>query len=189
MIGKKNIVFGFLFFIFTAALGPYMVQNMMPDTGASAAAKQAVFSELQLIAENGFEKDLEPLSATALAQINTNALLALNTQMNQAAAVEAVKSGPHAHGNLEAMLNIVVGLSLSFIAGSLVLKQIISWLFILGTLLHSGVLYMLIMFKIPLAGTLLSTGIGPIMIIAGLLLAGIAAVKGLRSMPVQDDFY
>lgn len=189
MIGKKNVVFGFLFFIFTAALGPYMVQTMMPDSGASTVTKQQVFSELQLSAENGFERNLEPISATALAQLNANALLALNTQLNQSATIDAVKGGPHAHGNLEALLNIVVGLSLCFIATSLWLKQLISWLFILGTLLHSGALYMLVIFEIPFAGTLLSTGIGPIMIITGLFLAGVTAAKGFRGMPVQDDFY
>ncbi len=31
MIGKKNIVFGFLYLVLTAALGPYMVRVVYPD--------------------------------------------------------------------------------------------------------------------------------------------------------------
>ncbi len=40
MIGKKNIVFGFLFLVVTAALGPYMVTVVFPDVYQAQSAKQ-----------------------------------------------------------------------------------------------------------------------------------------------------
>ena len=45
MIGKKNIVFGFIFLAFTASLGAMMV-NMYEDYGIAAGEKQAALGRL-----------------------------------------------------------------------------------------------------------------------------------------------
>jgi uncharacterized membrane protein YgdD (TMEM256/DUF423 family) len=60
-------------------------------------------------------------------------------------------------------------------------KLVISWVFILGTLLHSGVLYLVVVFELGWAGTILGTGIGPILLLLGLLLAGVAAAIGWKA--------
>jgi hypothetical protein len=186
MIGKKNIVFGFLYLVLTAALGPYMVKVVFPDLATAETARRDNMAKLQLMVSNGFEADLEPLSAGEIARRNAGAILALNGQLGMQEKLDAIKSGPHAHGNLEALLNIAAGLCLGFIAAAPLLKHIISGLFLLGALLHSGMLYLAIVFNLAWAGQVLSTGIGPVMLLAGLLLTGIAAAIGFREQPVDS---
>ncbi len=185
MIGRKNIAFGFLYLVLTAALGPYMIKVLFPDLGQAQQAKQAALAPLQLLAENNFEKDLEPISADALAKADAKAILGINQLNNAQAPIDAIKGGPHAHGNLEAVLNIIVGLTLCFVAAPILFKQLISWIFILGALLHSGMLY-LGAFNVPWATKLLDTGIGPIMVLLGLLLAGVAVTFWFRPEVVRD---
>lgn len=186
MIGKINIVFGFLYLVATAGLGPYMVNQFGPVVDAGAK-KQAVVSQLQLAADAGFESEetLAPMTADEISRLNSHSILALNTYANSQIPIDSMKAGPHAHGNLEALLNIVVGVVLCFLAVPVLLKHVISWTFIIGTLLHSGLLY-LRAFDIAWAGKLLAVGIGPVLILAGLALAGIAAAIGFRAEIVKD---
>lgn len=185
MIGKKNIVFGFLYLVLTAALGPYMVKAVFPDIAVAENTRRENMAALQLMASNGFEADLEALSADEIARRNTAAILALNSQLGAQAKLDAIKGGPHAHGNLEALLNIAAGLCLGFLTVAPLLKRIISGLFLLGALLHSGMLYLTIVFELPWAGQVLATGIGPVMLLAALLLTGIAAAVGYRGQPAN----
>lgn len=186
MIGKKNVVFGFLFLVVTAALGPYMILNFQPGVDDAEGKKQETLSRLQNLKMNDFEEDLDALSADAIAKANTDGILALNTLVNAEQPIDIVKGGPHAHGNLESLLNIAAGLALCFIAVSAVFKQVISWIFIVGALLHSGMLYLIALFQLPLASTILNTGLGPALILLGLLLTGIAAAIGFKGELVQD---
>ncbi len=183
MIGKKNIVFGFLYLVLTASLGPYMIVKLFPDVGKAAAVKQVAVGRLQALQQNNFEEELEPLKAGQIARANTAGILALNKVYNAEQPIDDVKGGPHAHGNLEALLNIAAGLVLCFIAVATVFKQIISWLFIAGAIFHSGMLY-LRMFGFEWAGTLLQ--IGPFLVLLALLLMGIAALMGFRGEIVKD---
>lgn len=185
MTGKYNIVFGFLYLVLTAALGPLMVSNL-PAIGQAQAEKQQSVGALQLAASSGFEnaETLEPMTATEIARANAAAILALNKQLNAELPNTAIKGGPHAHGNLEALLNIVVGVVLMFLSVGVRFKQVISGVFILGTLLHSGVLYLAVVFNLAWAGMLLGTGIGPVLILLGLLLAGVAAAIGWKERAV-----
>lgn len=186
MIGKKNIVFGFIYLVLTAALGPYMIQNMFPDLAAAQQARQAAVAPLQQLKMNNFERDLEPLSAEQIAKANTDGILGLSRQINARGVIEGMKGGPHAHGNLESVLNIVAGLVLCFMAAPVLVKQAISWIFIAGALLHSGALY-LGAFGVGWAGTVLDTGIGPILILIGLLVMGVAAALWFRDEIVRDS--
>lgn len=189
MIGKKNIVFGFIYLVFTAALGPVMILNYSGDVAVAEAAKQQKLGALQVAASNGFEVDLEPMSAEQIAKANTAALLALSANLNSEAPIDAIKGGPHTHGNLEALLNIVVGVVLCFLAVPLLFKQIISWVFIIGALGHSGLLYLAVALDLPWAQALLISPvgyIGPSLILLGLLLAGIAAAMGYKGRLVTD---
>lgn len=185
MIGKKNIVFGFIFLALTAALGPLMV-NMYQDFGTAVQEKQASVGRLQSLKENNFEEELEPLNAMQIAKANTAGILSLNKLGNTEYSIDMIKGGPHAHGNLEALLNIAAGIVLCFLAVSAKMKQVISWLFILGTVLHSGMLYLERVFDQAWAGTVLGTGLGPVMILAGLLITGIVSIKHFSGEVVRD---
>lgn len=187
MIGKKNVVFGFLYLVLTAALGPYMV-TQFGTVATAEGARQKALAALQGMAASGFTDPttLETLTPAQLARINARALLAVNDALTARAPIDAIKGGPHTHGNLESLLNIAVGLTLCFTAGAVWLRQLVSWAFIAGALLHSGMLYLGIVFQFAWARTVLDTGIGPALILAGLLLAGIATAIGLRGEPVRD---
>jgi len=186
MIGKKNVVFGFLYLVLTAALGIVMV-NMYEEFGNAMLEKQTSVGRLQQLKQNNFEEELEPLNAGQIATANTDGILSLNKLRNTEMAIDSIKGGAHAHGNLEALLNIVAGLALCFIAAARWLKQLISWLFILGTLLHSGMLYLGRVFDMVWADSLLGYGVGPGMILAALLLTGIAAAMGFRGEIIKDS--
>jgi hypothetical protein len=183
MIGKKNIVFGFLYLVATAALGPYMIINTNKDLDASYQEKQAPVGRLQSLKTNSFEEELEPLSADAIAKANTDGILALNKVINLEMPQAAFRN-VHAHGNLESVLNILAGLALCFIAVAKVFKQIISWLFIAGAILHSGMLYLGAFGQVWAYKLLMA---GPWLVLLALLTMGIAAAIGFRSEVVKDD--
>lgn len=189
MIGKKNIVFGFFYLVLTAALGPVMIAKYFDGRAGAESAKQEKLGALQRIATENYEMNLEPVKPLDLAKANTEAILALSNRANAQAPIDAVKGGPHAHGNLEALLNIAVGVVLMFLAVPRVFKQAISWIFIAGALLHSGLLYLAIALELPWAGAILGSPVailGPGLVLLGLALAGVAAVVGLRPEIVKD---
>lgn len=182
MIGKKNIAFGFLYLVLTAALGPYMITTTVADIEQAYQDKQAPVGRLQSLKTNNFEEELEPLNADQISRANTDGILALNTVLNLQNP-QGFMRNVHAHGNLEAVLNILAGLALCFVAVGKVFKQVISWLFIAGAILHSGMLY-LGAFGQTWAFTPLQ--IGPWLVLAALLLMGIAAAIGFRGELVRD---
>jgi len=185
MEGKKNIVFGFLFLVVTASLGPYMVVTLLPGVADAAAAKQTQLSTLQLAVSAEFENQetLETMTAEEIAKTNSMAILAINTGLNSRMEVDTIKGGPHAHGNLEAVLNILVGLVLGLLTIPALFKQIISWTFIFGTIAHAG-MAMLGVFGFAWAGTVLGTGAGAILILLGLGFMGIATFVGYKKAEI-----
>jgi len=185
MVGKKNVVFGFLYLVFTASLGVLMV-DMGQDVGAALQQKQVDVGRLAQLQSSEFEEELEPLNADQIARANTAGILALNKLHNTQMAIDRIKGGPHTHGNLESLLNIVVGIALGFIAVASWMKQVVSWLFILGALLHSGALYLGVVFEQHWAVQILETGIGPGMILLGLLAMALLAAKGFRNEWARD---
>lgn len=175
MEGKKNIVFGFIYLIATASLGLVMV-GMSQQVGEASATKQEKVSELEQGLQSGFMMGGEPI------EVASDALLAMNGYMNAQEPIDSIKGGAHAHGNLEAVLNIIVGILLMFLAIPPMFKQVLSWLFILATLLHSGMLYLSnpSILGWGWAGSVLGTGIGPLALLAGFLLMAIAVLMGLK---------
>ncbi len=173
MGGKKNVVFGFFYLVLTALLGPYMIVQYMGPHQQAQQENAAAVGELKRAAEAGVDGQV--------AQAQTDAILALNRQLESDGPIDAIKGGPHAHGNLEALLNIAVGIVLAFLVVGPTFKEIISWLFIGGAVLHSGMLYLGTIFGQGWAWAVLNTAIGPLMIVGGLFLAGVASLKGFEA--------
>ncbi|HEC28575.1 MAG TPA: hypothetical protein ENI65_03185 [Gammaproteobacteria bacterium] len=186
MVGKKNIVFGFIYLVLTASLGPYMIVKMSPDIAEAGKNKQTHVGNIQQIEDSDFEnpETMEPLTAKQIAMANSRGILALSRLDIERGLLNDMKGGPHAHGNLEAVLNILAGLMLLFLAAPVMIKQAISWLFILGAILHSGMLY-LRAFDVGFAGKLLY--LGPWTVLLALLLAGVAAAVWLKPEIVSDN--
>lgn len=185
MIGKKNIVFGFIFFAFTASLGALMV-GMYGEYGVAAGEKQTAVGRLEQLKTDGFEEELEPLTAKQIAVANTEGLLSMSKLSNVEFGIDYIKGGPHAHGNLEALLNIIAGFILCFVSIAVWQKQAISWGFLVGTILHSGMMLLERVFGMVWAGQVLATGIGPILIIASLFFMGFAVAKGFKPEMIKD---
>ena len=188
MVGKKNVVFGFLFLATTAALGPLMVVKY-DDWAVVNTEKQQMVGLLQGLKAGDYEEDpetLEDLQAKPLAIANAEAIIAMNKVGAHEFEIDFIKGGPHAHGNLESLLNIVVGIALCFIAAPLRLKQAVSMMFIIGTIMHSGLLYLERVFMFPWASTLLNLGVGPVLILLGLVMMGGMAIRGFRGEIVKE---
>lgn len=188
-MSRLNIAFGFIFLALSAALGPYMLTTLHPTARQAQEGRLAATGKLAEVALANFDdpETLAPITADKLGRLASEAVLALNREINARAPIDAVRSGPHVHGNLEALLNIAVGLTLLFVSCKRAwMKPVIGWLFILGTLLHSGMLYLVVVFNQGWAGTILATGIGPVMILLGLILAGIAVAVGFKGEIVRD---
>ncbi|MDH5395505.1 MAG: hypothetical protein OEW97_04475, partial [Gammaproteobacteria bacterium] len=81
MIGKKNIVFGFIFLTFTAGLGAVMV-DMYKEYGTAAAEKQLALGRLAQLKTDGFEEELVPLTAEKIARANTDGILSMSKVSN-----------------------------------------------------------------------------------------------------------
>ena len=185
MIGKNNIVFGFIFLAFTASLGAMMV-NMYEEYGTVSSEKQTSVGRLAQLKTDGYEEELEPLTAKQIAMANTDGILSLSKLGNVEFGIDFIKGGPHAHGNLEALLNIVAGFILCFVSVAAWQKQLLSWGFILGTVLHAGMMILERVLNVEWAGQVLQTGIGPILILASLFFMGLAVAVGFKTEMVKD---
>ena len=177
MGGKKNVVFGLFYLVLTALLGPYMVVTYFGPLQAEEQAHAAAVGELTRAVETGVDGQI--------AQAQSDAILSLNRQQTAAGPIDQIKGGPHAHGNLEALLNIVIGVLIGFLVVGTAWKEAISWLFIGGAVLHSGMLYLGTVLGQGWAWAVLNTGLGGLMILAGLLVAGAASVKGFEARPAR----
>ena len=63
----------------------------------------------------------------------------------------------------------------------------LSWGFILGTILHAGMMVLERVFDMAWAGQVLQTGIGPIIILASLFFMGVAVAIGFKTEMVKDS--
>jgi len=185
MIGKKNIVFGFIFLTFTASLGGVMV-DMYEEYGAVAGEKQIAVGRLAQLKTDDFEEELEPLNAKQIAMANTDGILSISKLNNVEFGIDFIKGGPHAHGNLEALLNIIAGFILCFVSIAVWQKQLLSWGFMIGTVMHAGMMILARVFDMAWANVVLETGIGPILILASLFFMGVAVAIGFKTEMVKD---
>ena len=160
MNGKINIIFGFIYFAFTALLGPTM---LIPHFGIT---KQAMDKAVHAV-----DKAKQEAQPSATAEALAGILDYLKVEK------PSVK-GAHSHGNLEALLNIAVGIVLLSLAIPANFKALLSVLFLAGAVFHSGMLYLGGVFHQYWAFNL--TVIGAIAIIAGLVGMGIASIVGIN---------
>ena len=160
MNGKINIVFGFIYFAFTAVLGPTM---LIPHFGIT---KQAMDKAVQTV-----DKAKQEAQPAATAEALAGILDYLKVEK------PSIK-GAHSHGNLEALLNIAAGVVLLSLAIPANFKKLLSIIFLDGAVFHSGMLYLGGVFHLYWAYNF--TIIGAIAILAGLMGMGIASIIGIN---------
>ena len=134
---KRNIISGLLLLFLAMMLGPYMV---FVGGDARADARGALATAMTGLGEasaayNGGTAD----AAGNLAASAANAQLAQAAYDRVSGARGSFKIA-HVHGNLEGVINIVVGLFLGLIAVSEGYRLAASWLLIAGSWLHGGAL-------------------------------------------------
>lgn len=171
MSGKINIVFGFFYLAFTAVLGPAFLVPQLGEKGAAMKQATQAVVEAQAVAQTPESQ----MRNAELDQKNTAALAAL-LDVNKKGQIAG--KGAHAHGNLEALLNIVAGFILLSLAIPSAFKKLLTLLFIVGALFHSGMLYLGSVFGIGLAFKFLL--IGEVALIGGLVLMGVAVAMGIK---------
>lgn len=167
--GKINIVFGFLYLAITAVLGPAV---LVPGSGEVREAMKDATEQVEIVRE-------AKVSAAEVAKAETAAVVGMMDYLTKAKRLGSIASAAHAHGNLEALLNIVAGLVILSLAIPRNYKALLSILFIAGACLHSGMLYLGVVFGQSWAFNL--TSIGAICILAALVLTGIASIFGIKT--------
>jgi amino acid transporter len=175
MNGKVNIVFGFIYLATTAVLGPVL---LVPGKGEIARTFGATTEAVQRVSE-GVEEGLPAPPAEAPGETTGRAVVSIMDYLKAEKSLGFVASAAHAHGNLEGLLNIVAGLVILALAIPASYKALLSLIFILGALFHSGMLYLAAVFGLSWAGNF--TLIGAIAIVAGLLLTGVACIFGIKT--------
>ena len=164
MNGKINIIFGFIYLAFTAVLGPAVLIPQLGKNAQSLNNTAALVEKVREGAQGDFKgADIAPAVVSIFDYIKTSKLSA---------------KGAHVHGNLESLLNIVAGLVLLTLAIPANFKTLLSIMFLVGAVFHSGMLYLGGVFQMYWAYNF--TVIGAIAIIVGLLGMGIASLIGLK---------
>lgn len=129
-IGKKNMVFGFAYFITTLLLGLYL-------------------------ANKGQSQDPAWEDSPAHHLLGTT----------------------HAHGNLESLLNIVIGFILCHLEVPAGLAKIVSILLLVGAIFHSGMLYLT---GLGLGAAINLAPVGALSLIATMALMAYLAATGFK---------
>lgn len=187
MSGKVNIVFGFIYLATTAVLGPVL---LVPGKGEIARTFGATTEAVQRVSEGVEEGPFAPLDplatlappapiAEAPGETTGRAVVSIMDYLKAEKTLGFVASAAHAHGNLEGLLNIVAGLVILALAIPANYKTLLSLLFILGAVFHSGMLYLAAVFGLSWAGNF--TLVGAIALVAGLLLTGVACIFGIKT--------
>lgn len=138
---NKNVISGLLLFSLSILIGPYLMGPFATETLGPAQMK--VFTEARELqrAQIAYE---EATDATAKAEAADQVAIAAGKTT-----IEGLKFGQvesrwgnfkfsHAHGNLQGLLNILVGLVLAQLVIATKFREAISWLFILGSWGHAG---------------------------------------------------
>lgn len=169
MNGKINIIFGFIYFALTAVLGPTILVPQLGKNYQSFNNTTAVVEKVREGAQNDFKGTDRPDKVIAPAVVSI---------FDYIKASKLSAKGAHAHGNLEALLNIVAGIVLMSLVIPANFKALLSILFLIGAVFHSGMLYLGGVFHMYWVYNF--TIIGAIAIIAGLVGMGIASFIGIK---------
>jgi len=184
----KNVISGLLLFGLSILIGPYMMGSLKTELLAPALTAQFTQARALQGALGEYEGadigDAKSVAADALAGEAGKAVIA-NIKMKQAEDRFDNFKFSHAHGNLQGILNILMGLMLAQLAISVKFREVLSWLFILGSWGHAGffILGNFLVAENPKLGFffLVNAKFGGGLLILGLWLTLIAVVLHLRA--------
>lgn len=138
---NKNVLSGLLLFSISILIGPYLMGPFSDDVLMPALTAQ--FTEARALqgalADYDGAKDGDAKSDAA----NALAVAAGKTVIETLKAKQVEDRWDnfkfsHAHGNLEGILNILIGLVLAQLAIAAKFREVISWLFVAGSWGHAG---------------------------------------------------
>jgi len=168
MSGKINMIFGFFYLTVTAVLGPaYLVPQLYTGRAAMEQAGKAV-AEVRTSIDAG-------QSGASLADKDSAAIIKVFEAMKKQ---NVNGKAAHSHGNLEALLNIVAGFVLLTLAIPGAFRALLTILFLMGAVFHSGMLYLGMIFGVGWAFKLVL--LGELSLLSGLALMGVAVIIGVK---------
>lgn len=138
---NKNVLSGLLLFSLSILIGPWLMFSFAKDK--LAPAQMAMFTEARSLQGALAEVEGAGDEAAKAAATDKVAVAAGKTTIEQMkfGGVESRWGNfkfAHAHGNLEGILNILMGLVLLNLAIAVKFREVISWLFIAGSWGHAG---------------------------------------------------
>lgn len=134
---KRNIISGLLLLFLAMMIGPYMILAGGDGRGDARDALAAAMTSLGEASAAYDESTADAATAANLAARAAEAQLA-QVAYDRARGARGSYKIAHVHGNLEGVLNIVIGLFLGLIAVSEGYRLAASWLLIAGSWLHGG---------------------------------------------------
>ncbi|WP_262693355.1 hypothetical protein [Kordiimonas aquimaris] len=179
---KQNIISGLLLFCISIVLGPYMMRGLQKEEAQVAANTELreAFGALSA-ARKAADSQSTTEQTEAATPLDVATARAATAHVNYAFAGfrKSHITMTHAHGNLQGMFNILVGLFLARIAINRWQMQIISWGMIAGSWIMVGALMLGNMFGQRWAFQAIASG-GTVLILALFALTLAVIIKGFK---------
>lgn len=179
---KQNIIAGLLLFCVSIVLGPYMMRSLQQEEAQVAANTELreAFGALSAARKAG-ETPANTEQTETTTSLNKATARAATAHVNYTFASfrKSHITMTHAHGNLQGMFNILVGLFLARIAISRWQLQVISWGMITGSWIMVGALMLGNMFGQRWAFQAIAPG-GTVLILALFALTLAVIVRGFK---------
>lgn len=184
---KENIISGLLLFCISIVIGPYMMRGLQLEEAQVAATTElrAAFGALAA-ARRANEAGNSSESTETPPALDAATARAATAHINYAFAdfrKNHLKM-THTHGNLQGMLNIIVGLFLANIAIKRWQMLVISWSMIAGSWIMVGALFLGNVLGQRWAFQAIAPG-GTVLIFALFALTVAVIFKGFKAKPVE----
>jgi len=178
---KQNIISGLLLFCISIVIGPYMMRGLQQEEAQVAANTElrAAFGALSAARKVNEAETQEDDEATPALDVATARAATAHVNYAFASFRKNHLKMTHTHGNLQGMLNILVGLFLARIAINRWQMQIISWGMIAGSWIMVGSLFLGNVFGQRWAFQAIAPG-GTVLIIALFALTAAVIFKGFK---------
>lgn len=138
---NKNVLSGLLLFSVSILIGPWLMMSFAKDQLGPAG--MAVFTEARglqgaLAEVEGAGDEVAKAAATEKVAVAAGKTTIEQIIYGQVESRWGNFKFSHAHGNLEGILNILMGFVLIQLAIAAKFREVISWLFIVGSWTHAG---------------------------------------------------
>jgi len=138
---NKNVISGLMLFSISILIGPYLMGTFNKET--LGPARMSIFTEASQLddALNAHPEITDPearAASTEVIAVAAGKTIIEDFKANRVQDRWGNFKFSHAHGNLQGILNILIGLVLAQLIIAVKFREVISWLFIVGSWGHAG---------------------------------------------------